>query len=104
VVIQAELLAAANAGFATMAAGGRLRDVGRPLRRSHRRPVVGWASLTQTEARISDLVALGLTNIEVAERMFLSRHTVDFHLRQVFRKLQVNSRVELTRLSLQRNN
>jgi DNA-binding CsgD family transcriptional regulator len=47
------------------------------------------------------LVAEGLTNRQVAERMFLSRHTVDFHLRQVFRKLGINSRVELVAVALE---
>ena len=77
----------------------RLRGVG--VRRRHwtnaERPVSGWGSLTDTERTVAGLVAEGLTNPQVAARMFLSRHTVDFHLRQIFRKLQVASRVELTR-------
>jgi DNA-binding CsgD family transcriptional regulator len=40
-------------------------------------------------------VAEGPTNLEAACLLHLSRHTVDFHLRQVFRKLNVDSRVEL---------
>jgi DNA-binding CsgD family transcriptional regulator len=51
---------------------------------------------------VAELVAEGLTNGEAAARMFLSPHTIDFHLRQVFRKLDVGSRVELTRLILTR--
>ncbi|HEY6794604.1 MAG TPA: LuxR C-terminal-related transcriptional regulator, partial [Kineosporiaceae bacterium] len=62
------------------------------------RPEAGWPSLTDTERRVACIVAEGLTNVQVAERMFLSRHTVDFHLRQIFRKLGIRSRVELTRL------
>jgi DNA-binding NarL/FixJ family response regulator len=50
---------------------------------------------------VAGLVALGLTNRQVGERMFLSRHTIDFHLRQIFRKLQVESRVELTRMTIE---
>jgi DNA-binding CsgD family transcriptional regulator len=77
----------------------RLRDAG--TRRRHRsraeRPTFGWASLTDTEHRVALVVAEGLTNAEAADRMFLSRHTVDFHLRQVFRKLDISSRVELAR-------
>jgi DNA-binding CsgD family transcriptional regulator len=42
-----------------------------------------------------------VTNAQAAERMFLSRHTIDFHLRQIFRKLDIRSRVELTRLVLE---
>ncbi len=55
----------------------------------------GWPSLTLAERRIAALVAAGLTNRQVATEMFLSRHTVDYHLRHIFRKLAVTSRVEL---------
>jgi DNA-binding CsgD family transcriptional regulator len=61
------------------------------------RPTYGWMSLTDTERRVALAVADGLTNPQVGRRMFLSRHTVDFHLRQIFRKLAVHSRFELTR-------
>lgn len=75
----------------------RLRDIG--IRRQHgrrrRRPIEGWDSLTDTERRVAELVAEGLTNQEAGGRLFVSRHTVDFHLRQIFRKLGITSRVEL---------
>ncbi len=61
----------------------------------------GWASLRESELGIAQLVAEGLTNREVGARLFLSRHTIDFHLRQIYRKLAISSRVELTRLVLQ---
>jgi DNA-binding CsgD family transcriptional regulator len=81
----------------------RLREAG--VRRRHwqhaDRPVSGWGSLTEGELRVARLVAEGLTNPGVGERMFVSRHTVDFHLRQIFRKLEISSRVELTRLVLE---
>jgi DNA-binding CsgD family transcriptional regulator len=48
---------------------------------------------------VARLVAQGLTNREVAERLFVSQHTVSGHLRHVFAKLDINSRVELTRLA-----
>ncbi len=60
----------------------------------------GWASLTEGELRVVTLVAQGLTNRATVERAFLSRHTVDSHLRQVFRKLNISSRVELVRFAL----
>jgi DNA-binding CsgD family transcriptional regulator len=44
------------------------------------------------------LVAEGLTNHQVADRMYVSAHTVAFHLKQVFRKLGIGSRVELARI------
>jgi DNA-binding CsgD family transcriptional regulator len=62
------------------------------------RPRFGWASLTATECRIAELVAEGKTNRQVAAQVYLSPHTVGFHLRQVFRKLEIASRVELARL------
>jgi DNA-binding CsgD family transcriptional regulator len=62
--------------------------------------VCGWDSLTETEHAVAELVAEGLSNQKVAARMFLSRHTVDFHLRHIFRKLGIDSRVVLTRITL----
>jgi DNA-binding CsgD family transcriptional regulator len=80
----------------------RLRRLG--VRHRHwasaERPVTGWASLTETERSVSELVAQGLTNQQTADQMFLSVHTVAFHLRQVFRKLGISSRVDLTRIAL----
>jgi DNA-binding CsgD family transcriptional regulator/tetratricopeptide (TPR) repeat protein len=69
--------------------------------RRRQRPVSGWGSLTKTELSVAGLVALGLTNRQVGERMFLSHHTIDFHLRQIFQKLHVESRVELTRMTIE---
>ncbi|GAA3764996.1 helix-turn-helix transcriptional regulator [Salinactinospora qingdaonensis] len=57
----------------------------------------GVSGLTSSELRVARLVAEGLTNREVATKLFLSPHTVDSHLRHSFNKLGVNSRVELTR-------
>jgi DNA-binding CsgD family transcriptional regulator len=80
-----------------------LRDLG--VRVKHwtyeRRPQSGWRSLTLTEQRITELVAMGLTNRQVGTEMFISAHTVAFHLRQVFRKLEINSRVALARLAVE---
>jgi transcriptional regulator of acetoin/glycerol metabolism/DNA-binding CsgD family transcriptional regulator len=64
-------------------------------------PAFGWASLTPTERVVADQVAQGMTNAEAAAHLFLSPHTIDYHLRQVFRKLDVRSRVELTRIVLE---
>jgi DNA-binding CsgD family transcriptional regulator len=47
------------------------------------------------------MVSDGLSNREVAAQLFLSTRTVDFHLRNVFRKTGVSSRVELAALRLQ---
>jgi DNA-binding CsgD family transcriptional regulator len=66
------------------------------------RPRFGWDSLTATELSIAELVAEGMTNRLVAAKLYLSPHTVGFHMRQVFRKLEISSRVELTRLIVER--
>jgi DNA-binding CsgD family transcriptional regulator len=75
----------------------RLRELGvrRGRRGSRNRPRNGWESLTSTELRVVALVARGLTNAEVARRLYVSRHTVESHLSHVFSKLGLASRVQL---------
>jgi DNA-binding CsgD family transcriptional regulator len=63
------------------------------------RPAFGWDSLTDTEQRIVHLVAQGRSNRQIASQMFLSVHTIAFHLRRVFCKLDVSSRVQLAGLA-----
>jgi DNA-binding CsgD family transcriptional regulator/tetratricopeptide (TPR) repeat protein len=76
----------------------RLRDLGVRRRLVAAEPETsGWAALTTSELTVARLVAEGLTNREVAERLFVSPHTVNSHLRHVFSKLGLNSRVELAR-------
>jgi DNA-binding CsgD family transcriptional regulator len=53
--------------------------------------------LTETERRVADAVADGLTNKEAAARLFMSVKTVESNLRRVYRKLNVRSRTELAR-------
>jgi DNA-binding CsgD family transcriptional regulator len=62
-------------------------------------PPSGWESLTETERSVAELVAGGLTNREAAAQLFLSWHTVDAHLRHIYAKLGITSRVQLARLS-----
>jgi DNA-binding CsgD family transcriptional regulator len=64
-----------------------------------RRPATGWEALTNAERRVAELVAEGLGNREVAERLFLSRYTVETHVKHVFAKLGVASRAELAALA-----
>ena len=60
-------------------------------------PQGAWDSLTPTERAIVDLVAQGLTNPEVAARLFVSRSTVKHHLAKVMHKTGLDSRVKLAR-------
>ena len=99
----------AEAGAAYMAAGSlydysrtnsRIRDIGgitsAPSMWEEKHPE--FSQLTRSEHAVARLVAQGMTNIQVARVLSLSRHTVAFHLRKVFRKLDVSSRVELARM------
>jgi DNA-binding CsgD family transcriptional regulator len=59
------------------------------------RPRTGWESITPSELAVIELVGEGLSNPQVAERLFLSRYTVESHLKHVFVKLGVRSRAAL---------
>jgi DNA-binding CsgD family transcriptional regulator len=82
----------------------RLRKLG--VRRRHwarvaDRPAAGWQSLTDTERIASELVAEGLSNQQVADQMYISVNTVACHMRQIFQKLGIGSRLELARIVIQ---
>ena len=64
-------------------------------RGERKRPSSGWDSLTPTELRIVELAASGLTNPQIAERMFVARGTVKVHLSHIFAKVGVSTRAEL---------
>ena len=96
VVVQSEPIVEGGVRF-----GAVLRLTPASDRRVRGSATFGWKSLTDTERSVIELVSLGLTNREAAERLFLSHHTVGFHLRSIYRKLDVSSRVDLTRLTLE---
>lgn len=58
---------------------------------------IGGVDLTPREVEILQLVAQGLSNVELAERLWLSDQTVKFHLSNVYRKLNVESRAKASR-------
>ncbi|AGB24627.1 transcriptional regulator, luxR family [Mycobacterium sp. JS623] len=82
------------------------RRVGRALRRlgverrivSQPRATAGWGSLTDSELKVVNLIATGLTNRSVAERLHVTPHTVKAHLHTAFAKLGISSRAELIKL------
>lgn len=57
-----------------------------------------FARLTDIQLTISRLVAAGQTNRQIARQVYLTPHTINFHLREIFRKLDISSRVELAGL------
>ena len=73
---------------AALAANGCRRTV---------RPSSGWPSLTDSERRVAALVAEGLKNSQIAERLCVSVGTVKKHLSHVFAKLDVERRTEVAR-------
>jgi DNA-binding CsgD family transcriptional regulator len=77
---------AAAARTALVAAGARPR-----------RPAVrGTDALTPSERRVAELAERGLTNREIAQALFVSAKTVEFHLRNAYFKLRISSRAELS--------
>ena len=79
----------------------RRRSLG--LRRSRatgtaRRSSSGWDALTRTEQRVVRLVAQGLTNGDIAARLYISRRTVETHVSHALAKLEVASRMEIVAL------
>lgn len=74
-----------------------LRDLG--VRRGRRgprgRPQHGWASLTETERTVAGLVAEGLSNPQIGDRLYVSRRTVQTHVAHIFTKLDMSSRSKL---------
>jgi DNA-binding CsgD family transcriptional regulator len=64
-------------------------------RRRPTRPPTGWEALTPTERNVADLAAQNLTNAQIAERLTVSRRTVETHLHNLYAKLDVRSRSQL---------
>jgi DNA-binding CsgD family transcriptional regulator len=102
VLVRAEAVRGPHRSPGVLLRLARPRSPSSPTRPASSGAGFGWDSLTETERSVTELVAQGLTNREVGERLFVSRHTVDFRLRCIFRKLGLSSRVELTRAVLNR--
>jgi DNA-binding CsgD family transcriptional regulator len=72
-------------------------------RGGRKRPSTGWESLTPTELDVVRLVGEGLPNKDIASRLFVSPRTVQSHLRHVYNKLNLTSRVQLAQEAARRN-
>jgi DNA-binding CsgD family transcriptional regulator/tetratricopeptide (TPR) repeat protein len=97
----------ASLGAATDVARLQARFRAHGIRRSphtkHRRVRSGWDSLTPTEIKVAALVEGGLSNPEIAAKLFLSRRTVATHVSHILKKLDVNSRIDIAREAALRN-
>ncbi|HEX5289064.1 MAG TPA: AAA family ATPase [Streptosporangiaceae bacterium] len=99
--IYASLGAAAD--MARLQARFRAHGIRRGPTTKHRRARSGWDSLTPAETKIAALVEGGLSNPEIAAKLFLSRRTVASHVSHILKKLDVNSRTDIAREAALRN-
>jgi DNA-binding CsgD family transcriptional regulator len=65
------------------------------VRSSRRQLMTGVEALTPSERRVGELAAGGMTTRQIAETLFVTPKTVEFHLRHIYRKLEINSRDQL---------
>jgi len=79
------------------------RRHGLRVRWTVRKAVTGWDALTAAEARVAELVAQGLSNLEISERLLVSRRTVETHVSNTLAKLEVRSRVDIARMFASRD-
>jgi DNA-binding CsgD family transcriptional regulator/tetratricopeptide (TPR) repeat protein len=92
--------------FTRLGAARYRHRAARTLRSLGRVPAPGEASagaLSRRQAEVARLVAEGLTNTEIAERLYISRRTVTTHLENIYRQLGISSRIALTRYVIEEN-
>ena len=87
----------ADRDVARLQARFRAHGIRRAPRVKHRKARRGWDSLTPTEVKITEMVAQGLSNPQIAAKLFLSRRTVGTHVSHILSKLDVNSRIDIAR-------
>jgi DNA-binding CsgD family transcriptional regulator len=75
----------------------RAHGIRRGPHAKHRQARSGWDSLTPAETKIAALVQEGLSNPEIADKLFLSRRTVATHVSHILKKLDVHSRIDIAR-------
>lgn len=88
--------------FVTMGAEGFAERTRRELRATgetaRKRTVETSGQLTAQEAQVARLASDGLSNPEIGAQLFISPHTVQYHLRKIFTKLGISSRTQLARV------
>jgi DNA-binding CsgD family transcriptional regulator len=99
-----ELLRAAQAGFDNLGAALWAERARKELRAagvaSQVQAPALWSSLSAQELQVARMAAEGLSNRQIAERLYLSHRTVASHLYRIFPKLGITSRAQLTMMSL----
>ena len=85
----------ANGDATRVRASLRERGVRLGVRGARQRPTTGWDSLTPTERKVVALAAEGLTSRQIGDRLYISTFTVGSHLRHVYQKLGISSRLQL---------
>ena len=85
----------ADADLAPVDALLRSLGVHRGSRAKRARAKTGWEAVTPTEMKVLELVAEGLTNRQIGDRLFVSPRTVESHISKLFPKLEASSRTEL---------
>jgi DNA-binding CsgD family transcriptional regulator len=75
----------------------RAQGIRRGPQAKHRKAQRGWESLTPTEVKVVGLVAEGLSNPQIAARLFLSHRTVSTHVSHILSKLDARSRIDIAR-------
>ncbi len=88
----------AERGGATALARRASEELGATGARPRRVMLSGISALTPSEHRVANLAATGLTTRQIAQALFVTPKTVEFHLRHIYRKLDIpSSRAELAR-------
>ena len=86
---------ASECGATALAARAQEEVAATGVRRRRRRTLSGPEALTPSEDRVARLAARGLSNPDIARTLFVTRKTVEMHLGNVYRKLEINSRGQL---------
>jgi DNA-binding CsgD family transcriptional regulator len=92
--------------FTALGASRDIERVRKRLKQFSVRQTVGraspsdqWKDLTQVQRKVARLVSQGLNNRQIAESIHISPHTVNYHLRRIYQRLDISSRVELARIT-----